>query len=426
MILLVLTISIFPCFATYDLNLMIGNDNLTYGLGRNNDDGKSFGSKIDLGLDRHDVSASLSGMTVKGYRTDKGDVRGRYDSFNLGYSYLFDWDFDRDKITLQPYVGFNLIGNLGMEWVQNTVHTVLGKKLVDLPYDFDEVLFHPTIGLELGYLHAITDDFSMGIYDKFSYRIHFGLSNDIVMLLRFDDKLDIRLGYAYAENLTGENNTYEVQTLRDSGFILSSSVHAGLFAFEFRTNFSERISYGLMGFNPLAFMDMESFDDTGRSYTVGLEYGYPGYMHRLILEDHNWQFRCKYAGGETIIGSEKRANDASFSIGYDFLWEMGNFSPFVAPWGGISQYIYFKQNWTTNRPDMMIEAYRPAIGCDAGVRMIRKGSVCIGGTGLSVDLGLSLAWNIGASTIDASLYEEYRSHISPVDARVFLDLVFHI
>ena len=426
MLLLLLLIALLPAAASYDLDMMIGNDNLTYGLARNNDDGKSFGSKIDLGLGRHELSASLSGMTVKGYHTDRGDVRGRYDSFNFGYSYLFEWNMPYDMLFLKPYAGLTLIGNMGMDWIQNAVHTVLGKKKVDLPYDIDGLYFYPAIGLEAGYLHDMTDDIRIGIYDKLTYRMNFGLSNDMAFIMSLNDKLDIRLGYSFEKNLTGENDSHEVQAIRNTGFMLSSSVHAGLFAFEFRTNFSKHISYGLIGFNPLAFLDMESFDDTGISYTVGVEYGYPGYMHRLILADHNLQFRCKYAGGETVIGSERRTNDASFAIGYDFIWDMGSFSPFVAPWAGMSQYMYFSPNWQTNRPDVMIEAYRPAVGCDVGVRMMEKGMVCIGGAGLSLDLGLSLAWNIGASTIDVSHYDEYRSHISPVDARVFLDLVFHI
>ena len=408
------------------LDMMIGNDNKTFGLGRNLDDGRSFGSVIDFEYDHHHVNASLTGMTVKGYRTENGDVKGRYDSFNLGYGYLFDWNLGHDVLSLQPYVGVNLIGNLGMDWVQNAVHDALGRKKVYLPYDYEKVLIHPSVGLQLGWQHHFLDDFSFGLHDTLSYRIHFGLSNDIALDFHFGERLGFSLGYAFEKDLTGVTNSHAVQAIRDTGFFFTSSVHAGLFALEYRTNFSNMVSYGLVGMNPLAFMDMESFEDTGRTVSIGREWGYPSYMHRLIFTDHDWQIRSKYRTSEIEIGSEKRVANSSFALGYDFIWEKGIFSPFIAPWGGMSQYIYFKQDWTLNRPEILIQHYMPTIGFDAGVRILEKGRVRVGGSGFSIDVGLSLAWNMGAESVDLNGYEEFKTRVAPIEARGFLDLVFYL
>ena len=421
-----LLIPLMTVSAKMGLDMMIGNDNMTFGLGRNLDDGKSFGAEIDLTFDNHYVSASLSGITVRGYTTEEGLVQGRYDSFNIGYGYRFNWKFGHEELELQPFAGFDLLGNLGMEWVQNLVHKVIGKQKVSLPYDYDTPIFLPILAVEAGWIHDFSNGFSLGIYDELSYRIHFGLHNDVGLLFRFGERFDLSFGYAYEQDLTEGDSCYGVQAARYSGFMMKSSVHAGIFTLEYLVNFSEGISFGLMGFNPLAFMDMESFNDTGRSLAVGGEYGWRGYMHRLTLTDHNWQFRSKYIGGELEVGSDRRVGNASFAIGYSFLWELGHFSPFVSPWAGMSQYLYFRQDRVLNQLEMLVEHYMPTIGCDVGVRMLEKGTVCVGGSSFSVDAGVSLGWNIGEGNVDVNGFEEFRKKMTPFEARVFIDLVFYI
>ena len=408
------------------LDMMLGNDNRTFGIGRNLDDGRSFGSVVDFVYGNHRVSASLTGVTVKGYRTDSGDIRARHDSLELGYSYLFSWNPGHEELRLQPYAGVSIVGNLGLDWVQNAVHEVLGRKKVYLPYDYEKVRVFPSLGMECGWLHDFHDGFSIGFSDRFSYRMQLGFYDDVSLDFRFGEGLDLSLGYAFEKNLTGGCNTQEVQAIRDTGFFLSASIRAGLLVLDYRTNLSEKVSYGLIGVDPLAFMDMESFRDTGRSVSIGREWGYPSYMHRLTLSLQNWQLRMKYRTSEIEIGSEKRVANSSFALGYDFIWEIGQFSPFIAPWGGMSQYVYFRQNWTTNNQDILIEHYMPAIGLDVGVRMLEKGFLCAGGSSFSLDAGLSLGWNIGAESVDLDGYDEFADRVSPIEARFFLDLVFHI
>lgn len=419
-LILVLAISIMNLRA-YELDLLMGNDNVTYGLANNNDDGLSFGSKLSLSLGFHDLGLELKGITNRGYTIDDVLYQGRYDELIFSYDYDFIIDFGRNSLILSPKARVSLIGDLGFDWIQNTYHELIGKKEVDLPYDYASFHLVPGIGFLMEFDYHIGNNY-LFLLNDLEYNPCFSISNSTFIGFNLDNFIRLSLGYSYIRSLEGEINTHYIQGIRDSGLLLKANLDGGLFAMEYTTNLISDISYGLIGVNPLVFFGEDSYEDNNLFINVGAEFGYPGYMHRLSLGYKNFLFGIKYLGGELEVGTGKRVTNAVFYFSYDFIWEKRIVSPFIRPYLGINKYSYYRQNQTSNLAEPLIYGLTPTVGLELGLRFLDRSQFIVDSDCYRFNLGLSLSYNFLASNLSHPSYPEFDQKLSPVSARIFFEI----
>lgn len=419
-LILVLAMSIMD-LAAYDLEILIGNDNVTYGLANNNDDGLSFGSKVSLSLGSHDLSLELKGITNRGYTIDDILYQGRYDEMIFSYGYDFILESERNSLILSPQFRLSLIGDLGFDWIQNTYHDLIEKKEVNLPYDYDSFYLVPGIGFMMEFDHHFGNN-NLFVLNDLNYTPGFSVINSTFIGFNLDNFIRLSLGYRYIGSLEGEINTHYIQGTRDSGLLMKTNLDGRLFAMEYTINLFSDVSYGLIGINPLAFLGKNSYEDNSLFINVGAEFGYPGYMHRLSLGYKNYLFGIKYVGGELEVGSNKRMTNAVFYFSYDFIWEKKTASPFIRPYLGINKYSYYRQNQTNNLTELLIYGLTPTVGLELGLRFLDKSQFIVDSDCYRFNLGLSLSYNFLAKSISSPSYPEFDQKLGPISARIFFEL----
>lgn len=421
--------SLFPAVAApggSSLDLMFGNDNITYGIVRNSDDGLTYGLKAAYEDGPLQIALSLGSVTVRGAAGEDGLVRGRYDELTLGVRWTFAWTAGRAHLRLAPFGGLALVGPLGLAEVQNLHHRVMGKAPVELPQERGTVGVYPTAGLGVWCGGPAGGLVAVALEDALAARIPLDLHNTIAVAVEAGGRLRCALGWRTAVDLEKGRGAHAAQIRRDNGVELALGVDGGLLALDYRANLGGRFAYGLVGIDPLAFRDMESFDDLGVAVAMGVEAGTPIQMHRLAFEWSGWVLKLAYKGGEVEVGTMERRAFADYALGRRVLWERGVLSPFVLPFLGAKQYIFYKPGISGRGDETLLREYRFMAGLEAGARVGGKGALRIGGCSYSLDTGVGLKLCLSADSVPAARFPGLERFVRTWELKWFADILIDL
>lgn len=385
-----------PAFALSVTSLSVGsgNDWYTMGLGYNQDDGHSFGGYTAVTFSNNLVLNA----EAKAF-TDRIESNLRHDEIQISASYPFLFPVSkRIGISVVGSAGMLLAGNLGMQNIQNSFHSLISRDHVNLVYYDDQFRLHPLLSLRIqgGWLygHAL-----LGLELGYSYVHAWEQSLQANMFLSYASLLTVRLGYL-AKDIEGIDTSQVIQKERYEGLRLSFSYDGGLLETSFYSFLQSGFSYGSFGINPLALSYSKTYQQTDFTFTSGVLYNMEGHQNRLIAFSFgSVSFETRHTNGPMLNHWEDqndRMNLGSWLLGYRFLYERETsmFDPYVKTLAGLWRFN-LQQNFTTT----LVEEVRPSIGIETGVRIGTQRWWVMGNTSYHPRLAVSLHYVFGTDSL---------------------------
>lgn len=341
------------------LEIGTGNDWVTFGLGNNQDDGHSF-------------SVYLNGETTKGFGfslildgvTDQQFSHERYGALALSLSQRLSLRLaPAVTLSLEPAIGVAAAGNLGLEWIQNTLHGLLGRAPVNLPEADQQLRVHPSLSLKGdGALFLGRSSVHLLVSASYTHALE-GSLNGAISLEMMDT---LHLGGGVSRLYPASD--YPSQQLRVqqySGPYLFSIYDGSLIKTRWMTFPTTGFSYGTFGFDPLAFTREKRFTHADWAVAGGISYDPAGYQTRLAsLRYRNAVLAIRYSNGPLAQGSGQRRNIGSWSLGY--FTPIGPttllFRPTIELYGGFKRF-----NLVQGFNTPLIDKLRPVIGVEVGL-----------------------------------------------------------
>lgn len=288
--------------ALQSLTFGIGNDLFTYGIARNNDDFRSYGSRLFAQVAPWQLEVLFDGYTTRGWKTDWEDentwFQGRFDQLHVRLrmithplqSTLPDTLFLTSSFSL----GLHAAGYLGLQNVQNWVHNFIHVPEVHLPYeqiDNTKVSIQAQEVLNLSYLLSIakTDSGNIGI----------GLSAGAFYIPGFESAQEaglafslfsghallgeLKVGYRWVQDYTG----WETKAVMDeaySGQFYRLRAQVGVFSLLYDYYPKYRLAFGIMSFDSGIFFQKKTWNETDFTVTVGIATNLPDTSRLLGLK----------------------------------------------------------------------------------------------------------------------------------------------
>lgn len=392
------------------LSLGSGNDWYTMGLGYNQDDGLSFGGYTTATFDNNLVLNA----EVKAF-TDRIQSNTRHDEVQISASYPFFFQVSpRTGISLVGSAGLVLSGNLGMQAIQNTFHSLISRDAITLVYYDDHIVLHPLLSVRAQggwlYEHAL-----LGVELGFSYVHRWEQSLQANLFLSYASLLSIRFGYL-AKNIEGTDPSQVIQKERYEGLRLSFTYDGGLLETSFYSFLQSAYSYGSFGFNPLSLLWPKTYRTTDFTFTSGILYNLLGHQNRLIAFSFGpISFETRHTNGPLLNRWEDqndRMNIGSWLFGYRVLQE--NELSMLNFYGKLLAGLWrfnLQQNFITT----LVEEVRPGIGIEAGLRIGTKRWWVIGNSSYHPRIALSLYYVFGTESIkDHVVIDDFEAHAGPL------------
>ncbi len=424
-ILLLLCILCFlmPAFglSVTSISVGTGNDWYTMGLGYNQDDGLSFGAYGSAIFDNGLRLAS----EIKGY-TDRISSKHRHDELHIRASYPFFF-------SVSPHIGIStvgsagvvLAGDIGLQTIQNSFHSLIGRDYISLEYSRDGFSVHPLLELaaQAGWLENNT---LVGLELGVSYARRWEQSLYANALLSYGSALTLRLGYLAKQ---GEDSdlSQASQVQRYRGLRLAFTYDGQLFEMKYFSFLQSGFSYGSYGVNPLALHYPKTYQHTDFTFSSGILYNLEGHQNRLTAFGFGpFTFETRHTNGPMLNRWEDqndRMNLGSWLFGYRVFLngETAPFRLYVKALAGLRRFN-LQQNYTTT----IVEELRPSIGIETGIRLGGECWWIIGNTSYHPRLALSLHYVFGTDSIRDSLItiEEFKPHTGPfiLTAGLILDI----
>lgn len=407
------------------ITALMFNDSVTLGLFDNPDDLRSYGMQFSF---RHKsgwaVDSSLFGLT---FREREGVSGGRYDEFLIQGRRTFDFHFgnmeeSKMMLSLSPFVGIMLAGNLGLEKIQNFVHGVLDINELDLPYESGDVRFPPHIGADLSFVYRepapwfpVSDlvfRAEVGFLHSFSYvstvtpKISIGHNTERV------SDLMIGLGYSWAHSYD-DWLSHEIVTTSETGAIAFLSGHFGVLSFTYQWFLEELQGYGGLGFD-IGFGDTLSWERSDVVLTMGMVG--PGNMTstslRYMVFDEFGVFASNMFKMVPLSEDERTREIVSvWLVGGDYEFprlDVGWMRPYATMAGGITRVLVMEDAVDSvvdsNGRVRAFSEVRFSADALVGVRFFPEGMLQYDGVSYGFEVGLGLMFN---DMDDVSMYDGY-------------------
>ncbi len=361
-----------------------GNDWITMGLGNNQDDGHSFSFITDLTFD----SAARLCLFVEGVTDQQSAPKERFDSTTLVASYPIRLTAPkRTTFSLTPQLGVTMVGDLGLEWVQNLFHTALGRVLVSLPSAFATTAVYPYFGATLSARHPWTL-VDLGMTLSGTHIPTWESEATVTAELTLSSFFTIAGGYSYQWNHSA-STAQARKAAQYRGPLFSFSYDAHLVRTSWTALLSSDFAYGYFTFNPLALREPQRFVSGDLTFSAGITYDLYGLQTRIAaIRYKTISCTVHYSNGQMGSDNLYRRNIGSWSIGK--IFRLGSAEAWAHPsvqiYGGIK-----RLNLVKHYTETQLETARPLYGVQIGLAIGKDPGWIIANTAYQFRLILDLS-----------------------------------
>ncbi len=427
--------------------LGLGNDNITYGIARNNDDRLSFGARIVVDAPIWWVELDFEGYTNRGWRTDWQEPStfydGRYDIIRLGYGMRFQplknilpvWM----EIKISPYGGLNFSGNLGLVKIQNAFHKLINRPYLTIPYDAGttpvRISAELNIGISLagkwklpntenGFLSAAVEMKSRNIP-----AFETSQKAELSLNLLSGDLPVIRVwgGWQWTQSHI-DWPTEGLIAQASAGPSLGFDVRAGILAVKYYVNPSNRIGYGVVSVDAGILLRKPTWKRSEVFITMGIGYSMGRSLHifkfnanMIRIPGLSLVTTVQYKGGPLDSHDEetnpqnprKRSNNSSWIVSAEWQPPDGLCGGWVAPyvsaglgvriWDMVEHTNHIRTGAAMGPLNVIYDGARPLVDLEVGLRFIPLGAVKAGNTAYQLELSAGGAYVFGTEKIRREL-----------------------
>ena len=395
---------------------LIYNDSVTLGLSDNPDDLRSFGMES---MYRHrsgwEFSTSIFALTYRD-RSEDEDESGRYDELFLQGGKLFHFHFsDKDphmRVDLTPFFGLSLMGNLGLEDVQNLVHRIFSIESVHLEYDISELAVLPYAGAKASFVYTEPAPwFSVSdmvfhayaeVYHSFLFTSRVSAGVAIGQATPAVSEIMIGLGYTWAHAYDGGGITHERVTMSETGLTGSLNGNFGVFAFSYTWYLDRLQGYGGLGFSLGLDSDVSwTRSDILLSLGMTLPRGILATTLRYrLIKDFGITVTNMYKMAPYDDGGRTREILSQWVIGGDYeirQLELGWMRPFAGLGMGVRRFLIMKDadesTIDSNGRVRDFSAVRVVADATVGLRFFPEGQITFQGVAYGVELSGGLQYS---------------------------------
>lgn len=444
-----------------------GNDNITYGIARNNDDGLSYGGRILVEAPLWWAELAFEGYTNRGWKTtwdaDAEPYQGRYDVARLGYgmhlSPLRTMTPSWADISVRPYFGLHLAGNLGLVEIQNRFHKIINRPYLTI--DYDAPIGDPLVSAELGAIVSVGSIWNLAgsaqgkislavdgqaeVITGFETQERIGV---LFSLLAADTQVvSFKAGWIWQQGMT-QWPTQRLMSVLKTGPVIGFDIRAGLLAVEFSANPAIRSGYGIVSIDAGVLMRTPTWRRSDLDIAMGAGYLLGRSVHLLKIEAPiatvpglSVVGSVQYKGGPLDPEGEedepeaprKRSNNASWIASARWRAPERFSEGWVVPYGqaGVGFISYDMIEHINHIADstapvrVVFGGLRPLVDIEAGLSIIPQGAILSGNSTYRLELGVGLSHVFGTGGILQAIEGEaevFSSVVRPWMARMFLCL----
>ncbi len=382
LILILLTMSVLSAVTLTELNVGLGNDWITLGLGDNWDDGLSYGGHLKARFENN----LLITLNLEGY-TDKFKSQSRYDVAKLNASYPFTFSFTSSYLRLTPAGGILLSGNLAFQEAQNLLHRFLQKDEVHLTYPSGGPMAHVSVGGEAAGGYRL-NKFAVEGALSFEYEVGWEFDWTAAARLRLDRESYLTLGWRWAYSAS-RYESQDLQTHRYRGIELTLYHDGAVLSTFFATYPLTGYSYGGWYINPLAFGEHPTFISPDYAYGMGIFLGLTGQRNRSIEVIYkNLSIELRYKNGPI---EDAWYQVSSYVVGWRYdLYEGSWALPYLKALAGLEQFALKHESRA-----VLDHSFYPTIAVEAGSYFGRRKQWVLGNLNYRPRLAASLHYIIG-------------------------------
>ena len=420
-----------------------GNDNITYGIARNNDDRLSYGARIVADAPKWWAELDFEGYTNRGWRTDWQEPSsfydGRYDVIRLGYGMRFQplakilpsWM----EIKLSPYAGVHLAGNLGLVAVQNAFHKIINRPYLTITYDEGTTPVHASMELSLDL--SIAGRWKLPRTEKgsFSFAMEAKSRNIPTFETSQESGLSLNLlsdglpvirvwgGWRWTQSHIGWT-TERLMAEESTGPLIGFDVRAGVLAIKYHVNPSTRVGYGIISvdagllFREPSWRRSEVFITMGAGYSMGRSlHIFKFNTNMMRIPGLSLVATVQYKGGPLDPRDEegnpqnprKRSNNSSWILSAEWQspdgWWNGWVTPYASAgigiriWDLVEHTNHIKTGAASGPLTVIYDGARPLVDLEAGLRIIPPGLIKAGNTAYQIELSAGGTYVFGTEDI---------------------------
>ena len=388
---LILILLLFPLCALgaftldFDNRILIGtgNDRLSMGLSKDNDDFVAFNSFLTVinGPARFHIY-------LDAYTDPEADARHDELVFSAAWSF-YPYRDDRITFEIRPSAGVDIDGNLSLSKIEKLLDVITGNAFIDIPYVGENTIL-PYADLMVVGSYRITDRLRFGMY----------------LLPQYWEKFSFNFGAFLDYRRSGYSLTY------DGSWTLTTRLDFGIVVFEHRRNLSQSLSFGTFILDIGGFFREKTWDYSDTYAGVGLQkingIDFVTQQARLMLSrQSSITLLSRYVSGFPVIRKEnphERIRRVYKMISLGFLWEPPElafwiFEPFVELDAGYTTWqLEFIYNDRT--PRTTLDPLHTAFAqLRAGLYVIPEGDVVFDGSTLQLTVAFDLNYFFNADRI---------------------------
>lgn len=404
------------------------NDSVTLGLTDNPDDLRSYGMEVMYShTSGWDMYGSLFGMTFRSRNDDTESESGRYDELILRGGRLFHFDLGSSEtkilVDVTPFAGVTLMGNFGLDAVQNFVHDVFSIELVDLEYDVPRVIFTPHFGSIVSFSYIEPAPWFSGTDMIFRATAEVSHAISLVSTASTDISIGqarlsvvdvmVGLGYSWAHPYD-DSFTHERVTMSETGLTAFLRGHFGMFRFSYRWYLDRLQGYGGMGFL-LNFDDDVQWERSDLMLSVGLslpEQMLSTSFRYVLFRDMGVFITNMYKMIPLSEDGRTREIVTHWILGGDYefsYWDIGWMRPYVQFGAGIRRFLVMEDD-----PDSVIDsngrvrAFSESclvVEANAGFRFFPDGRLNFQGAAYGLEVAFGVRFSDTSRVIQTSQYD---------------------
>ena len=268
------------------------NDQWTMGgINRNDDDQYSYGIDFIVAAEAWELSLDFIGVTNRGWKDvwteGKSDqnptswYEGRYDLIDLDFKFkTYPVDIPGLRISVFPYAGFNMVGNFGLEWVQNLIHKISHIHDVHIKYEPNGTYLFPVLGADISIASSFNfadermSSSSIGISADFNtdnaigYETSQYVGGSIFIERNKEKIINLSLGYKWIQQHT-DWKTHSLAAWYYSGPTFSFLLNAGALTIDYTAGLAHRSGYTTIYVDIMSFWETPVWKESDISVRVG-------------------------------------------------------------------------------------------------------------------------------------------------------------
>lgn len=415
------------------ISTTIFNDSITFGLGENKDDLRSFGMEL---VYSHGsgwfVQSLMSGITLR------GEPGSRFDEiiFQGGYSFHFHLRNESPAMSgdITPLAGFVFAGNWGLEFFQNNVHKILQIDQVDEPYEGNGAReISPLMGMKLTFEYSeptpwfeVSDlVFSAEIEAVYvpTYMGRFFPSISIEQHTLSTSHFLVGLGYAWIQ-VYDDWPAHVMVGMHESGVVVFFKGSFGLFSFNYHWYLDRMEGYGGIGFQ-VPFDDELTWSRSDVLVSLGIllpERVSSVVLRYAIIDDFGVYITNAFKMISLIEERRVRENYSTWLIGGDYeisQWDFGWARPFVAAGLGMSRFLVMgdaePSSSNINHRERLFSALQFSAEAKVGLRLFDQGEFQYNGSSYGLELSGGMIFSatdgITESGYNLEMTQMWRSYV---------------